>query len=165
MNKVEIREMTSDDWGRVAEIYQQGIDSNRATFVSVCPSYEVWDDAHTKKCRFIAMIDHTIVGWIALGPTSTREFLSGVVEVSIYIDNMYHNFGVGSALMNYLIDAAENEGFWCLYSSIFVENEKSRHLHEKFGFRMIGYREKLAKDRYGNWRDTVLYEKRSKLIL
>jgi phosphinothricin acetyltransferase len=111
------------------------------------------------------MIKDNIVGWIVLGPTSTREHYSGVVEVSVYIDNMYKNCGIGSVLMQHLIEATEKEGFWCLYSSIFSENQGSRRLHEKFGFRLIGYREKLAKDRYGNWRDTVLYERRSKFIV
>lgn len=165
MSKIYIREMRLEDWERVAEIYQQGIDSNGATFVSICPSYQVWDEAHTKNCRYVAVIQDEIVGWIVLSPTSTRELYAGVVEVSVYIDNAYQNCGIGSALMEHMIEASEKEGYWCLYSSIFVENEGSRHLHEKFGFRLIGYREKLAKDRYGNWRNTALYERRSKLIV
>jgi len=33
-------------------------------------------------------------------------------------------------------------------------------LHSKCGFRTIGYRERLAKDRFGNWTDTVMMEYR-----
>ena len=165
MNKVEIREMTANDWERVAAIYQQGIDSNGATFTGVCPSYESWDEAHIKSCRFVATIDNKVVGWVVLSPTSSRDVFSGVVEVSVYIDDTYQNCGVGSALMECMNEASEKEGFWCLYSAIFVENEASCHLHEKFGYRYIGYREKFAKDRYGNWRDTALYERRSKVIV
>jgi phosphinothricin acetyltransferase len=157
--------MTKDDWDRVAAIYQQGIDSNGATFVGVCPSYEAWDAAHIKSCRYVAIIDHKVVGWIVLSPTSVRDIFSGVVEVSVYIDDTYQNCGVGSALMERMNEASEKEGFWCLYSAIFVENEASCHLHEKFGYRYIGYREKYAKDRFGNWRDTALYERRSKVII
>ncbi len=165
MNKVEIREMTANDWERVAQIYQQGIDTNKATFTGVCPNYESWDKAHITTCRLVATIEDKVVGWIVLSPTSTRDMLQGVVEVSIYIDNEYQNNGVGSALMKSMIEVSEKEGFWCLYSAIFVDNKASCHLHEKFGFRYIGYREKLAKDPYGNWRDTALYERRSKVIV
>ena len=33
--------------------------------------------------------------------------------------------------------------------------------HESCGFRMVGYRERLGRDRFGVWRNTVLMEKRS----
>jgi phosphinothricin acetyltransferase len=41
------------------------------------------------------------------------------------------------------------------------ENAASIRLHESCGFRMVGYRERIGRDRFGNWRNTVLMEKRS----
>ena len=32
---------------------------------------------------------------------------------------------------------------------------------KKCGFRRIGYRENIARDRFGVWRDTVLFERRN----
>ncbi len=165
MKSVIIREMKEEDWTRVAQIYQMGIDSNKATFVTECPSYESWDQAHVKSCRYVAVVDDTIAGFVALSPTSTRELYRGVVEVSIYLDDAYQNQGIGKMLMLKVIEASEAEGFWTIYSSIFVENEGSRRLHESCGFRLIGKREMIAKDRYGIWRDTVIYERRSKVII
>lgn len=164
MNRVIIREMRKEDWDSVAFIYQKGIASNKATFVTECPSYEVWDYGHIKSCRYVAVVDQTIAGFVALSPTSTRELYRGVVEVSIYLDEKYQNKGIGKQLMQRVIIASEAEGFWTIYSSIFIENEASRRLHESCGFRMIGKREKIAKDRYGVWRDTVIYERRSNKI-
>ena len=48
-----IREMQADDWSRVAEIYNQGIESGISTFNTRCPDYESWDAGHTKNCRFV----------------------------------------------------------------------------------------------------------------
>jgi phosphinothricin acetyltransferase len=46
---------------------------------------------------------------------------------------------------------------------VFPENEATLNLHKKFGFRIIGTRERIAK-LDGIWRDTVLLERRSSRI-
>ncbi|MDD5936569.1 MAG: GNAT family N-acetyltransferase [Clostridiales bacterium] len=165
MKKVDIREMTAKDWNGVARVYQQGIDSNACTFVTVCPTYEAWDASHIDSCRFVAEIEGEIAGFVCLSPTSVRASFSGVVEVSIYIDQAFQNMGIGTLLMQNLIKASEEQGFWTIYSSIFIDNHGSRKLHEKSGFRQIGVREKIAKDSLGNWRDTVIYERRSEVVI
>jgi phosphinothricin acetyltransferase len=62
--------------------------------------------------------------------------------------------------MEKMISESENNGIWTLQSSVFPENESSIKLHEKFGFREVGYREKISK-MDGIWRDTILLERRS----
>ena len=59
-----------------------------------------------------------------------------------------------------IVEASENEGIWTLYSSIFPENEATRRLHLKHGFREVGIRERIAQ-RDGRWRDTLILERRS----
>lgn len=161
----KIRPMKKEDWERVGAIYQQGIDGNGATFQTYVPSYEEWDEARLKIGRYVMTYNEQVVGWVALSPTSSRQAYSGVVEVSIYIDNDFKGQGIGKKLMECVIEASEANGIWTLYSSIMEDNEASRALHKKCGFREIGYREKIAKDLYGNWRNTVIYERRSKKFL
>jgi phosphinothricin acetyltransferase len=57
-----------------------------------------------------------------------------------------------------LIEAAENAGFWKLLSRVFVENQASRNLIRKFGFREVGIYEKHAR-LDGVWRDVVIVER------
>jgi len=59
-----------------------------------------------------------------------------------------------------LIEAAESNGIWSLYSSIFPENQATRKLHLRHGFREVGMRERIAQ-RDGRWRDTLILERRS----
>ena len=158
-----IRAMRNTDWDVVAEIYQAGMDTNLATFQTECPSWEEWDSAHSAKCRLVAEKDGSVIGWAALSPTSSREAYAGVAEVSIYIDDTEQNAGVGTELLQALCREAEKEGFWTLQSSIFSENQASIRLHVKCGFRLIGRREKIGKDRLGVWRDTVLMELRNNI--
>jgi L-amino acid N-acyltransferase YncA len=83
----------------------------------------------------------------------------GVAEVSVYIDTTTLGKRIGSKLMERMIISSEMQGIWTLYSSVFPENTATLKLHEKFGFRTIGLREKIAK-LDDKWRDTVLLERR-----
>ena len=103
------------------------------------------------------------MGWVALSPVSTREVYKGVVEISIYIDTNILGKGIGSKLMEKVILSSENYGIWTLHSSIFPENKATLKLHERYGFRVIGFREKIAQ-LDGKWRNTILLERRSKRI-
>lgn len=155
-----IREMNSDDGERVLEIYRQGILDGGSTFNVVCPPFEEWDRFHLPCCRYVYESDGTVLGWIALSPTSRMEAYRGVTEVSLYVDENAVHRGIGSALLLHLEKNAPNFGIWSLYSVIIATNEASIALHKKCGFRTVGYRERIARDRNGRWQNTVLMEKR-----
>lgn len=73
----------------------------------------------------------------------------------------YSEWDKGHCSHSRLIVAMENEVLaWTLQSSIMQENKASIKLHEKCGFRMVGYRERIGIDSEGIWRNTVLMEKR-----
>lgn len=161
----EIREMLPDDGKRVLEIFQQGIDGGNATFDKDVPTWESWDMNFYRTCRWILENDKSeIIGWAALKPISNRDCYRGVAEISIYIDNAYQGKGLGTVLMKKLILDSEEHGFWTLQSGIFPENQVSIHLHEKLGFRIVGTRERIAEMK-GKWRDVILMERRSKVVL
>lgn len=150
--------MEKTDWERVAEIYKQALEKGIATFNTQCPSYVEWDLAHHSDCRYVYVDADRVVGWIAISPTSVRSAYQGSVEVSIYVDNAYQGKGIGRSLMNTLIETAPEHGYWSLYSAIFSVNTASIALHKKCGFREIGYRERIARDRFGVWQNTTLME-------
>ena len=156
-----IRSMTRDDWERVAEIYKQGLEGGTATFNTQCPSFEEWDNGHTKECRLVDEEDGKVVGWVAVSPTSSRCVYKGCVEMSIYVDKDYRGHGVGTSLVKELLIQSQKAGYWSIYSAIFSINRASIALHKKCGFREIGYRERIAKDRFGEWQNTTLMEYRA----
>ena len=155
-----IREMTVNDWERVAEIYLQGIEKGTVTFNTECPSFKEWDSGHIKNCRFVYVEGEKVVGWVAISPSSSRCVYKGCVEMSIYIDYDYQGRGIGKKLIEKLLCEAKKQGYWSIYSAVISINEASVALHKKCGFREIGYRERIAKDRFGNWQNTTLFELR-----
>ena len=110
-----------------------------------------------------AWLDNTLVGWAALSPVSDRCVYGGVAEVSVYVNTNYGGKGIGTLLLEGLVNKSENEGFWTLQAGIFRENIASIELHKKVGFREIGYREKVGK-KNGIWYDNVILERRSKIV-
>lgn len=156
-----IRAMQKEDWNAVSAIYKEGIDTKIATFQSEVPTYEAWEQSHIKSCRLVAEEEGQVIGWTALSPVSSRCVYSGVAEVSVYVKADQRGKQVGEKLLRELIIESEEKGYWTLQSGILEINSTSIALHKKVGFRMVGYREKIAKDQNGVWQNTVLMEKRS----
>lgn len=155
--------MRPADWQAVCAIYEEGIATGQATFETAVPTWEAWHAGHRDDCRLVARQDETVLGWAALAPVSRRPVYAGVAEVSVYVAAAARGRGVGRALLQALVEAAEQVGLWTLQASIFPENEASLRLHKACGFRVVGYRERIAQH-HGRWRNTVLLERRSPVV-
>ena len=154
--------MTANDWEQVRAIYLEGVREGNSTFETEAPSWEAWDEAHLKSPRLVMCHSDRVLGWAALSPVSKRRVYSGVAELTIYVTASARGKGIGRALLEALIDKSEQAGIWTLQASIFPENIASIELHLKCGFREVGKRESIAKLN-GVWRDTILFERRSRL--
>jgi L-amino acid N-acyltransferase YncA len=158
-----IEQMRPVDWADVKAIYLEGIAAGHATFETDAPSWETWDAAHLRFARLIAHDGQTISGWAALSPVSPRQAYAGVAEVSVYVAANHRNAGVGRALLEALIAESEGNGIWTLQAVVFPENVATIALHLRCGFREVGRRERIGKLN-GEWRDTIVLERRSALI-
>jgi phosphinothricin acetyltransferase len=164
MRNIDIRPLEPSDWDAVATIYRAGIASGHATFEVEPPSREAFYSGKLPDLRFVAVSDGRVIGWVAAGATSARAVYRGVVEHSVYVAPDSSGHGVGGALLERLLAAADDSDYWTIQSSIFPENEASIRLHARHGFRRVGSRERIARMTYGplagRWRDTVLVERR-----
>ena len=161
--KVEIKKMLPDYWNEVAKIYKEGIETGIATFEKNVPNWKTWDSSHLKQCRLMAQAGEKIAGWAALSAVSSRCVYLGVGEVSVYVAHEFRGNNIGRELLEKLIQESETYGLWTIQSGIFPENIASIKLHEKVGFRKIGFRERIGK-LDGIWKDNILLERRSKLV-
>ncbi len=163
MEMFNIAQMKKSDWPAVSQIYREGIETEMATFEQDIPEWKFWDQHHVKSCRLVAKKGEKVVGWAALSAVSSRCVYGGVAEVSVYIAKEARGNRIGEQLLNRLIAESEEQGYWTLQSGIFPENVASIRLHEKLGFRKIGFRERIGQLN-GVWKDNILMEKRSKKI-
>lgn len=163
-----VRPMDPADWPAVQRIFQEGIDTGHATFESTTPDWESFDASRLQAHRMVAeTVKDGVLGWAAVSAVSARPVYAGVVEHSVYVAADARGLGLGKALLQALIDSTERAGIWTIQSSIFPENQSSLRIHETAGFRIIGHRSRIARMTHGpaagQWRDTLLLERRSAL--
>ena len=161
---IAIHPMAESDWPAVRSIYEEGIGTGDATFQTEAPSWDEWDAGHLRSCRLIAVLEGKVEGWAALSSVSSRRVYSGVAEVSVYVAARARGRGIGGGLLQALIVESERDGLWTLQAGIFPENIASLKLHERFGFRLVGRRERLGRMKDGRWRDVLLFERRSRAV-
>lgn len=160
---MEFVPISKDNYNQVAEIYKEGLATKKATFETEVPNWQNWDKKFLPFCRIALVQKDEVLGWASLTTVSPRAVYRGVAEVTIYIKSSQQKKGFGKLLLEELITQSEQNGIWSLQASIFRGNDTSIRLHEKCGFRVLGYKEKIAK-RDGIWHDTFILERRSKVV-
>lgn len=158
---ISIRPLVPADWPAVAAIYAEGIAGGDATFETEVPGFEAWSEGRLTGHRLVAEEAGAVVGFAALAPTSRRAAYAGVAENTVYVAASHRGRGVGRLLLEALVAGADAAGIWTIQTSIFPENEASLALHARCGFRVVGRRERIARQN-GRWRDTLFLERRSK---
>ncbi|GAQ16322.1 phosphinothricin acetyltransferase YwnH [Oceanobacillus picturae] len=136
-----------------------GIEGGIATFETKAPDWEEWNKSKLTYGRLVAEIKGNVAGWVAITPYSSRQVYKGVVELGIYVDPDFQGNGIGSALIESILKICQKEGVWTIQAGVFPENIASLALHQKFGFNVVGRREKIAQLHW-EWKDVLLLEKK-----
>jgi len=100
-----------------------------------------------------------IAGYAYASPYRARLAYRFTVEDSVYVHPSHSGYGVGSALLNRLIDLCEQAGSRQMIAIIGDSgNVASVRLHAKFGFRHVGVFESVG-FKFGRWVDTILMQR------
>lgn len=166
MGAIMVRAAQVGDAVAIADIYNQGIRGRGATFETEERTSEErarWLVSHDTRhpCLVATVVEgggERVVGWVATGEYRARECYRGIAEFSVYVDTAWRGRGVGAALLDALLPAAEAVGLWKLVSRIFPENAGSRALCAPAGFREVGMYERHAQ-LDGEWKDCVIVER------
>jgi len=74
-------------------------------------------------------------------PHSRRK---GTGELIIYLHQDFHGIGLGTAMLNRLIELARKEELHRIGLSVILDNKRAIHLYQKIGFKIEG----IMKDTY-----------------
>lgn len=157
--ELQARPATISDAESIAEIYNQGIEDRVATFetrLRTPADIEAWfGGVHP-----IVVVEHLgrIVAFAATFVYRPRACYSGIAEISLYVERDARRRGAGAFAMQAILEAAEKAGFWKLLSRVFVDNQASRNLIARAGFREVGIYEKHGQ-LDGVWRDVLIVER------
>ena len=86
----------------------------------------------------VALIDNTLVGFGYYSEFRFREAYKFTVEHSVYVAPKEHGKGIGKAIMQHLIDLAQQQKLHTMIAVIDSENSSSITFHEQFGFVTVG---------------------------
>lgn len=165
MSGVLIRSMTTADWAAVESIYREGIATGNATFETDPPT---WGQPSTQgNSPSGGSLPRTPPVRSSEGSPPHPCHLArctAALSSTRYVAHEARGHGVGAALLDAFLQAADSAGIWTMQSSIFPENPASLALHDRAGFRGVGHRERIALMTYGpwtgQWRDTILVKRR-----
>ena len=158
-----VKNLEHQHWDAVKKIYELGISTKTATFATEIPTWAEWDAKHLPHARLICEVDNRVGAWVALHNVENEFSGTGVAEISIYAHPACKGMGLGFVLMEHVIRQSEENGIWTIQAQIIEENKSTIRLHEKSGFRRVGFRERIgAVD--GVWHNVVLFERRSKSV-
>jgi L-amino acid N-acyltransferase YncA len=154
-----VRFAAREDCEIIATIYNEGIAEGRSTFETeprTATDIESWLDASAHPV-LVAERDGSVVGFARVSPYSSRPCYAGIGEASVYVAASARGRGLGTMIANTLRDEAERAGFHKVIGKLFVENEPSRRLAAKHGFREVGVH--LRHGTIGDeWRDVLVVE-------
>jgi putative acetyltransferase len=151
---VTIRAMRSEDAADIFEIYNQP-DFRSATLALPYESFDTvrkWLEPRSPRdLHFSAELDGRIVGASALRPFYGRR--AHAAEFWIGVHESFTGMGIGSRLMEAMIDTADN---WLnvkrIEMTVFTDNAAALALYKKFGFEIEGTH-KAASFRNGDFVD------------
>ena len=99
-----------------------------------------------------------VLGYAYAVPFRKRPAYRYAIKHSIYVHVDHLQRGVGRLLMGALIDACAAAGFRQMIGYIDGANRPSLSLHERFGFRQVGYLPSIGY-KFGHWTDTVMVQR------
>ncbi len=157
---VHIRDAGAADIAAIAAIYAVEVTDFVNTY-----EYEVPDEAEMLRRMqdilargfpyLVAEIDGQVAGYAYANTYRSRIAYQWTVENSVYVDARFQGRGVGSALLQALIDACTARGYRQMVAVIGEPtNTASIRLHERFGFQLVGVFRGLGR-KHGRWLDTV----------
>jgi L-amino acid N-acyltransferase YncA len=161
VDDISIRRATVADAGAIAAIYNHYVLNSTATFDTqpkTDEDREWWlSDRDPRHPVIVAERDGEVVGWAALGPYRERPAWVHTSEVAVYVADSQRGSGVGSRLLQALVDEGRGLGLHALVSQVVAGNDASIRMAERLGFERAGVLREVGR-KFGTWLDVVILE-------
>jgi phosphinothricin acetyltransferase len=156
-----LRTATAADLVAINEIY------NHYVLLSTCTYQEEPEPLEGRRRWFeqhggphpviVAEADHLVIGWGSLSAFHPRSAFRHTVENSVYVHHQHQGRGIGSLLLQELINRAGSAGHRAIIGAIDGSQTASIALHAKFHFQAAGRLGRVGL-KFGRWLDLVYME-------
>ena len=182
---VLIRLAGLDDAAQIRSIYNREVEGTTATFDLVPRTLEDqrnWLAARTGVFSAIVAVDPGappvappagasavgddgsrpgtghVVGFASLSPYKERAAYRTTVEDSVYVHRSAQGRGIGTALLEHIVDLAAASGFHAVMARIEATGTASRALHARCGFELVGIEREVGR-KFGRWLDVAVMQR------
>ncbi|WP_420098285.1 GNAT family N-acetyltransferase [Corynebacterium sp.] len=163
MTEISIRPATDADVPTITAIYNDAVANTVAVW-----NDEIVDEDNRRAwlrgyrvpgtCALVAEADDgAVLGYATYGEFRHYDGFRHTVENSIYVDGTRRAGGVGTALMQALIEHARRDGKHVMVAAIEGGNTASIRLHAKLGFEGCGTVRQVG-TKFDRWLDMTLMQ-------
>lgn len=157
-----IRKVIPEDASDIASIYNYYVSETSITFeteqVSVSEMTQRILDISGQFPYLIYEEAGRILGYAYASSWKKRNAYRHTVESTIYLDPATHGRGVGSLLMEALLDELKRSPIHAVIACISLPNPSSIKLHEKLGFRQVSCFKEVG-FKFNRWIDVGDWER------
>ena len=147
--KENLRDAEIDDLPAIVAIYNAAIPGRMATADTLPISVEsraLWFEQHNWQTRPLWVLerDEEIIAWISLNSFYGRPAYEATAEVSLYVAPAHHGQGIGTRLLQKMIERCPEFGVETLVGFVFAHNIASLKMNQKVGFEQWGFLPEVA---------------------
>lgn len=152
------------DLKQVCEIYAHYVKNTTASLEEKAPNHDEMVELYSfilgKNLPFVvAKYDNKVIGFCYAQPYRKRSAYRYTVEESTYVHKDYLRNGVGTDLLETVMQKCKEIGFKQIIANVvYFGNEESVEFHESMGFVERGRLLKVGY-KFSQWLDTVLFQK------
>ena len=163
-----LRQAAEHDIEAIRSIYNHEVENGTSTFdlrPRTSEEQKLWFEAHVGAYAAIVATDASapdpsaqVVGFGSLSPYRERPAYRGTAEVSVYVHHSHKRKGIGHALLNELVENAQQHGFHTLIARVSGPNAASHALFAASGFEKVGQEKEVGR-KFNQWLDIAIYQK------
>lgn len=157
-----IRLATADDAESILSIYAPYVTGTSITFEYEVPSLDEMRSRITDTLKeypyLVYLLNDKVAGFAYAHRLRERIAYQWDAELSVYVDGVCHQRGIGKALYACLMDLLKLQHVINVSGVVTLPNPASERLHEHFGFRLAGVLHNTG-FKNGKWLDVAWYEK------
>ena len=158
-----IRRAERNDVPAMREIFNEVLRNSNSIYreeeVSLEERYSWFDEKISHGFPIFGAYDgEKLIAYAGYGSWRAAQGYRKTVELTIYVDSAYRGSGVGSKLMQTVIDQAKNDGIHVMIGAIDSKNIDSINFHKKFGFVETARMPEVAL-KHGQWLDLIFMQK------
>jgi L-amino acid N-acyltransferase YncA len=157
-----IRDATEADLPGILEIYNHVIATSNAVYTetpSTLEDRQAWF-AVRRATNFPVLVadDRGVLGFASFGDFRPWPGYALSVEHSVHVSAMARGRGIGTALVQRLIEEAQTRGKHVMIAGVDATNAASIALHRKLEFTEVGVLREVAR-KFSTWLDLLLMQR------